>query len=85
MDACQPNDGLQAKEGAFCDGKTFFDDAALKAALGGCAASPRGEEYYYQEMKAASMYSTLRFPPPSSFLLPSVGNPSSKIPQLSND
>ena len=42
MDACQPNDGLQAKEGAFCDGKTFFDDAALKAALGGCAASPKG-------------------------------------------
>ena len=45
--------GFKRRREPFCDGKTFFDDAALKAALGGCAASLRGEEYYYQEMKAA--------------------------------
>ena len=63
-------------------GKTFFDDAALKATVGGGAAL-LWEEYYYQEMKAV-FYVPILFPPPFP-LLPSVGNPSSKIPQLSND
>ena len=34
--------GFKRRREPFCDGKTFFDDAALKAALGGCAASPKG-------------------------------------------
>ena len=34
--------GFKRRREPFCDGKTFFDDAALKAALGGCAASLRG-------------------------------------------